>query len=117
VVWERDTESLQKVVDQGPRANTYFSDAFSTYESLVYYPGKYAISVGKTDTYSVEGDNAELRHYLARLARRSRCFSRCPLALCYALRLFFYAFNARQLYKKEYPNYPAHVFEFITPRT
>jgi hypothetical protein len=106
---------MQKVVDQGPRANQYFSDAFPTYEGLVYYPGKYAVSEGKTDTYSVEGDNAELRHYLARLARRSRCFSRCPLALCCALKLFFFAFNSRQLYKQDYPNYPAHVFEFVAP--
>jgi IS1 family transposase len=29
----------------------------------------------KSQTYSVEADNAELRPYLARLARRSRCFS------------------------------------------
>ena len=116
MVWERNTDDMQKVVDQGPRADKYFSDAFPTYGSLVYYPGKYAVSDGKTDTYSVEGDNAELRHYLARLARRSRCFSRCPFALCNALRLFFFALNSRQLYKQRYPNYPAHVFEFVAPR-
>ncbi len=52
-MWERDTENMQKVVDQGPRAAQYFSDAFPTYGNLVYYPGKYAVSEGKTDTYSV----------------------------------------------------------------
>ncbi len=114
-MWERNTDNMQKVVDQGPRAAKYFSDAFPTYGSLVYYPGKYAVSEGKTDTYSVEGDNAELRHYLARLARKSRCFSRCPYALCCALKLFFFAFNSRQLYKQKFPNYPAHVFQFATP--
>lgn len=31
----------------------------------------------KGETYSVEGDNAGLRHYMARLTRRSRCFSKC----------------------------------------
>jgi IS1 family transposase len=116
VVWERNTENMQNVVDQGPRATQYFSDAFATYSSLVYYPGKYIVSEGKTDTYSVEGDNAELRHYLARLARKSRCFSRCPYALCRTLKLFFFAFNSRQLYKQRFPNYPAHVFEFVAPR-
>jgi hypothetical protein len=30
--------------------------------------------------------------------------------------LFFFAFNSRQLYKQEYPNYPAHVFQFVAPR-
>jgi len=46
----------------------------------------YETSVGKSDTYSVEADNAELRHYLdlARLARKSRCV----YALECALRLF-----------------------------
>lgn len=87
-----------------------------TYASLGYYPGVYAVSEGKKDTYSVEGNNAELRHYLARLARRSRCFSRCPLALCHALRLVFFAFNSRQLYQAAQPQYPAHVFEFVAPR-
>jgi len=66
-------------------------------------------------TYSVEGDNAELRHYLARLARKSRCFSRCPYALQCALRLFVYCFNSRQLYKQRFPNYPAHVMDFLNP--
>ena len=106
---------MQKVVDQGQYAEQYFSDAFPTYQNLIFYPGKYTISEGKTDTYSVEGDNAELRHYLARLVRKSRCFSRCPFALCYALKLFFFAFNSRQLYKKAHPKYPAHVFQFVAP--
>jgi hypothetical protein len=55
----------------------------------------------------VEGDNAEIRPYLARLARRSGCFSRCIQALRLAIRLFEYAWNARQLYRQRYPNYPA----------
>lgn len=116
VVWERSSLALQAVVQQGPPAHTYFSDAFPTYATLGYFPGVHYVSEGKRDTYSVEGDNAELRHYLARLARRSRCFSRCPVALCNALKLFFYAFNARQLYKAAHPHYPAHVFDFIAPR-
>jgi IS1 family transposase len=85
VVWERTIEKMQQVVDQGPAAKMYHSDAFPIYNLLGYYPGRYTVSEGKTDTYSVEGDNAELRHYMARLARKSRCFSRCPHALCCAL--------------------------------
>lgn len=106
---------MQQVVDQGPAAKKYHSDAFPVYDLLSYYPGRYTVSEGKTETYSVEGNNAELRHYLARLARKSRCFSRCPYALCDALRLFIFAFNSRQLYKQKYPDYPAHVFQFATP--
>ena len=114
MVWERTQAAIQEIVDEAPKAKRYFSDAWDAYERLWYHWGVYAVSQGKTDTYSVEGDNAELRHYLARLARKSRCFSRCPFALCCALVLFFYAFNSRQLYKLQYPNYPDHVFQFAT---
>ena len=68
----------------------------------------------KSQTYAVEGDNAELRHYLARLARGSRCFSRSIDALRTAVRLFVYAWNARQLYKRAHPHYPAHVRDFVS---
>jgi insertion element IS1 protein InsB len=49
----------------------------------------------KSQTSSVEGTNADLRHYLARLARRSRCFSRCLEALRRAVDLFVRFYNAR----------------------
>ena len=103
------------MVDCAPKAKIYYSDAFDAYDRLWYHNGVYEVSQGKTETYSVEGDNAELRHYLARLARSSRCFSRCPYALECALRLFIYCFNSRQLYKRQYPNYPVHVKDYIAP--
>lgn len=78
VAWERSKELIQAIIDHAPKATWYDSDAFDVYASLWYYWGRYAVSEGKTDTYSVEGNNAELRHYLARLARSSRCFSRGP---------------------------------------
>ena len=63
---------MQNIVDFAPKAKTYYSDAFDTYSRIWYHGGDYQISDGKKDTFSVEGDNAELRHYLARLARSSR---------------------------------------------
>jgi insertion element IS1 protein InsB len=47
----------------------------------------------KSQTYSAEGSNADLRHYLARLRRRSRCFSRKKEALHHAVKIFVYAYN------------------------
>ena len=102
------------MVDDAPKAKWYYSDAFDAYGRLWYHFGRYAVSNGKEDTYSVEACNAELRHYLARLARKSRCFSRCPYALECAIRLFVYSFNSRQLYKQRFPAYPAHVKDFIS---
>ena len=113
VAWERSQELVQAIVDHAPKAKWYFSDAFDVYASLWYHWGRYAISEGKSDTYSVEGNNAELRHYLARLARSSRCFSRCPYALHCAVRLFVYYFNQRQLRKYQFPKYPLHITDFV----
>jgi IS1 family transposase len=69
VLRDRSREAIQTIVDRAPKARWYFSDAFDQYDLLWYHGGRYAVSDGKTDTYSVEADNAELRHYLARLAR------------------------------------------------
>jgi IS1 family transposase len=113
VVWDRSREAVQALVDRAPKARWYFSDAFDVYEQLWYHGGRYAVSDGKTDTYSVEADNAELRHYLARLARASRCFSRCPYALACALRLFVYCYNHRQLKRRQYPAYSFHLIDFV----
>ena len=63
-----------------PPAHRYFSDGFPTYAQLIY-SGTHAVAPGKSKTFSVEGDNAELRHYLARLARKSRCFFAVPVGL------------------------------------
>lgn len=115
LVWERTKEEIQHLVDAAPKAKWYFSDAFEAYDRLWYHFGRYEVSEGKNDTYSVEGDNAELRHYLARLARKSRCFSRCPYALECALKLFVFAFNRRQLHKRLFPNYQTRLIDFINP--
>ena len=112
---ERDQATMQAMVDAAPQGAVYFSDGFSTYQALLYTPGIHIPMDDKSQTYSVEGDNAELRHYLARLARKSRCFSRCLQALRYAISLFVFAWNRRQLYKRQYPDYPAHVMDFVCP--
>jgi IS1 family transposase len=115
VVWERTTDKLQAMLDRSPQAQQYYSDAFSTYQSLIYSPAQHQALPNKSQTYSVEADNAELRHYLARLVRKSRCFSRCIHALWRAVKLFVFAWNRRQLFKCRFPKYPAHVRDFVYP--
>jgi IS1 family transposase len=113
VVWERDVEAMQEMIERATPATQYYSDAFPTYARLVYYPGHHAVAPGKSQTYSVEADNAELRHYLARLARRSRCFSRSLAALRRAVTLFVHAWNRRQLHTHRYPAYACHLIDFV----
>ncbi len=115
VAAERTEVRLQRMVDDAPQAAFYFSDLFPLYRCLVYTPGSHTPMPDKSETYRVEGVNAELRHYLARLARKSRCFSRCLDALRRAVNLFVFAWNCRQLYRQRFPKYPAHLIQFVCP--
>src|SRR5262249_35218805 len=115
VVWQRSYQALQAMLDRSPQAKQYYLDAFGVYETLAYFPGRWRAYADKSQTYSVEADNAELRHYLARLARKSRCFSRSIRALWRSIKLFVFAWNRRQLYHRAFPKYPAHVRDFVYP--
>jgi IS1 family transposase len=94
---------VRSVVDSAPHASSYYSDAFNTYRELCWW-GEHTSMYDKSQTYSVEGTNADRRHYLA---RKSRCFARCIHALRRAVDLFVRFYNARQLKKRKYPRYPA----------
>ena len=113
----RNGTIMQDILNQSPQGSSYYSDLYSSYQTVLYWPAIHHPMPDKSETYSVEGDNAELRHYLARLARRSRCFSRCKKALTRAVKLFILAFNRRQLYKQKYPQYPTDLIDFIYPST
>jgi insertion element IS1 protein InsB len=107
---------MQDILYETVQGNSYYSDLHLGYQTVLYWPAIHYPMPDKSETYSVEGDNAELRHYLARLARRSRCFSRCEKALRKAVKIFVFAFNGRQLYKQQYPQYPAHLIDFVSPQ-
>jgi|SRR5215212_783010 len=113
VDYERSQDTLQALVDGARQAAFYFSDLFAPYRTLVYTPGLYTPMPDKSETYRVEGDNAELRHYLARLARKSRCFSRCLEALRRAIKLFVHLWNQRQLHQHRFPAYRFHLIDFV----
>ena len=113
MVKEQTSDAMQVCLDRAPRAGQYYSDAFPVYDTL-YYGALNELRNDKKETYSVEGVNAELLHYLKRLARRSRCFSRCPYALKCAIRLLVFCYNQRQLWKQLYPAYPANPIDFLS---
>jgi IS1 family transposase len=115
VVGERTWEGLQGVVEGAVPAQQYYSDAFPTSETLVSYPGRYAVAPGKSQTYSVEADTAAFRPSLARLCRTSRGVSRTIAALRRAVQLFVHAWTSRQLHKRAFPRYAGHVMDFVGP--
>ena len=113
VITERTEETMQPIIDEAPPAFQYCSDGFSTYEALNYHRGLHLVAEGKSQTYSVEGGNADLQHSLARLAKKSRCFSRSIDALRWAITLFIECWNKRQLYKRRYPGYSPALSDFV----
>jgi insertion element IS1 protein InsB len=107
VMWERTWENMQAVADILPAANCYCTDDLTVYSELVWPDcpdyqwgdegnSEHIISYGKEETHTIESMNANLRHYLGRLKRKSRCFSRCIHALRRAVRLFVWHHNRRQ---------------------
>ena len=114
VVLERTSEALQACLERAPQAKRYYSDAFPVYDTL-YYGALYEMRTDKQETYSVEAVNADLRHYLKRLARKSRCFSRRIQSLAKNIQLFVYCYNHRQLRKQLFPQYSSHLIDFICP--
>jgi IS1 family transposase len=69
--YDKSPERIQRIVDNAPEANLYCTDGWSGYRDVVY-PGQYIRNIhNKKDTFTVEGVNADLRHYIPILARRS----------------------------------------------
>ncbi len=87
---ERGMDNMQEIVDEASITFQYRTDGFSTDDALNYHQGRHLVELGKSQTYAIEGGNADLRHYLAILAKHSRCFSRSLQALKNTIKLFVY---------------------------
>ena len=93
VALDKSPQRIQAIVDAGPSALKYCTDGFLGYIDIVY-PGKHVRNVhDKSNTYTVEGVNADLRHYIPVLARRSRCFARKLETLRAVMEVFADAYN------------------------
>ena len=120
IAWQVNTKQsgaeFQDMLGESVQGHDYFSDEYQGYKTVLYWPAIHHPMQDKSETFSVEGANADLRHYLARLRRKSRCFSRCEEALRNSVKLFVYAYNRRQLIKQIFPNYSFHLMDFVTPQ-
>jgi IS1 family transposase len=89
----RTAEMIQGMVDSVNAAETYHTDGLKTYAD-VDYPGRHnQNSEDKSDTHNVESINADLRHHIPGLRRRSRCFYRSKETLVSVLYVFIEAYN------------------------
>ena len=102
VAYDKTPMRIQRMVDNAPEAAKYCSDGWLGYIDVVY-PGEHVRNTrDKGDTYTVEGVNADLRHYIPILARRSRCFPRSIETLRAVLEVFIDAYNLFGAAKYEY---------------
>ena len=102
VAFDKSSERIQNIVDNTPEAEYYCTDGYNGYIDIVY-PGKHIRNIhDKSDTFTVEGVNADLRHYIPVLARRSRCFSRSLETLKAVVAVFVDAYNKFGLAKFKY---------------
>ena len=90
---DKSFRTIQKMVDAAPEAECYWTDGYSGYLDVIY-PGKHLRNIhNKSETFTAEGVNADLRHYIPTLARHSRCFPRKLENLQAVLAVFLQAYN------------------------
>ena len=104
---DKSAQTIQKMVDAAPKAGQYCTDGYAGYLDVVF-PGNHIFNIyNKRDTFTVEGVNADLRHYIPTLARRSRCFPRKLENLQAVLTVFVRAYNRFGIHKDRYcSNHP-----------
>ena len=102
VTEEKSSIKIQEVVDSGPEAEKYCTDGYNGYLDVIF-PGKHIRNIhNKKDTFTVEGINADLRHFIPLLRRRSRCFARSIETLTAVIDVFVEAYNRFGLAKSKY---------------
>jgi hypothetical protein len=90
------------VAFDGTEAKYYCTDGYVGYVDVVY-PGKHIYNPhNKNDTFTVESINADLRHYIPVLARKSKCFPRSLNTLKAVLDVFVDAYNRFGIAKYKY---------------
>ncbi len=68
----------------------YCSDYWKSYEEFI--PAQKHVQM-KAETYTVEGYNSRIRHYLARFKRKSKCYSKAKHMAEKSLKLLFLNYN------------------------
>ena len=66
--------------------NTVCTDHYSVYRQII---PKHMHKATKTETFSIEGLNSRIRHYLARFRRKTFCYSKAIHMIKASLTIFF----------------------------
>ena len=79
---------MQKMANKS--IDTIFTDYYKAYESLIQ---KSEYIQSKAETYTIEGYNSLFRHFLARMRRKTKCYSKCDEMLEHSIRLLMVKLN------------------------
>ena len=120
--------AIQDMVDSVKIADNYFTDGATIYLDVDFGENRHVRNVhDKSDTHMIESTNADLRHYIAGLARKSRCFFRKQENKIAVLSVFIDAYNkfgeAKLKYRKpvqhksENPSKHLHKWKYPTYST
>ncbi|MDR2732962.1 MAG: IS1 family transposase [Fibromonadaceae bacterium] len=92
VCGDRSTETGLRLWDEikGHKVGFFASDHWKSYREFV--PRQKHLET-KAETYTVEGYNSRIRHYLARFRRKSKCYSKAEYMIIYSLKLLFLKLN------------------------
>jgi len=115
----KSSKTIQRMVDTTPEAEYYCTAGYYGYLDVIF-PGKHIYNIyNKNDTFTVEGANADLRHYIPTLTRRNRCFSRKLENFQAVLTVFVQAYNhfgiQKERYRSQHPRVtvPFSLFDFL----
>jgi len=70
--------------------NYFASDYWKSYEEFI--PAEKHLQT-KAETFTVEGYNSRIRHYLARFKRKGKCYSKATLMIEISLNLLMLKLN------------------------
>ena len=103
VARDKSSRRIQSIINSAPAAYRYHTDGYVVYAD-VEYPGCHIRNArDRSDTYIVEGVNADLRHYIPVLARRSRCFCRSIDTLQAVISVFVDAYTTSNYKRPKQP--------------
>ncbi len=102
-------ERIQAMVDRSLPARNYYTDGGGVYLDVNFWGAHRRNIHDKSGTHIIEGTNADIRHYIAGLRRKSRCFFRSLATLKAVLTLFVDAYNkfgeAKRAFKLRNPGF------------
>ncbi|MCO7332227.1 IS1 family transposase [Riemerella anatipestifer] len=89
---KRDTKTFLKLWEQlkNRNINVFCSDYWKSYSELI--PSERHVA-SKAETFTVEGYNSRIRHYLARFKRKTKCYSKSKTMLENSLKLLCLKLN------------------------